>query len=360
MTRRLKFALWAALLLGLVLSLLYWQRAAIGQRLMAREVAAIAAGADSVSALPDGLHVGLCGAGSPLLDERRDGPCTIVVAGKRMFVIDAGSGAARNIMRMGLRPGQIDALLLTHYHSDHIDGIGELLLQHWVQRSATQPLPVYGPPGLEPLLQGVAQTYALDRGYRIAHHGEQVLPPGGYGAAPHAFELPGPLRRQVLIAEPDLEVVAFAVEHEPVQEAVGYRIRYKDRSVVVSGDTRRCEAMVRESRGVDLLLHEALSPVMTGMFEDGFAKAGSRSFAQIMNDVLNYHTTPEQAAEIAQTAGARMLVLHHIIPVLPRGLEPVFLERAGEFYRGPIHIGVDGDWFSLPARSTAIDVGRKP
>jgi ribonuclease Z len=355
-----KAALAAGLVLAVLAALAWWQRAAIGLHVMAREVAAIAAGADPVSGLPDGLHVALCGAGSPLLDERRDGPCTVVVAGKRMFLFDAGSGAARNILRMRLRVGQVDTLFLTHYHSDHIDGVGEVLLQRWVQRAASQPLPVYGPPGLQALLDGVGQSYASDRRYRIAHHGERVLPPSGFGSETRAFELPDDVKRRVLVSEPDLEVVAFAVEHDPVDAAVGYRVRYKDRTIVISGDTRRCDAMVREARNADLLLHEALSPAMVGLFEDGFAKAGSANFAKIMHDIPSYHTTPVEAAQIAQAAGVRMLVLHHIIPVLPRGLEPAFLQGTDTFYGGPIHVGVDGDWFSLPAGGKAIHVGRRP
>src|SRR6185295_5192631 len=101
----------------------------------------------------------LCGTGSPLPDEHRSGPCTVVVAGKRMFVFDAGASASRHITLMRLNIGQVDGLFITHYHSDHIDGMGELLLQRWVQRTADRPLPVYGPPGLDDVLQGVRHTY---------------------------------------------------------------------------------------------------------------------------------------------------------------------------------------------------------
>ena len=97
------------------------------------------------------------------------------------------------------------------------------------------------------------------------------------------------------------------------------------------------------------------------MLEDGFRKANRGNLAKIMHDVLNYHTTPEQAAEIASRSGVRMLLLNHIVPPLPmKTLEPAFLERAPELFSGPIVIGVDGDWFDLPAGSIAIDVGRRP
>jgi ribonuclease Z len=350
----------AAGLLALA-ALAWWQRGPLTLALMTRQVEAMTATADPLAALPDGLHVGLCGAGSPFPDDKRSGPCTVVVAGQRMFMVDAGSGAARNLARMRLNPGQIEALFFTHYHSDHIDGLGELMLQRWIQRTATAPLPVHGPAGLEPVLQGFMQAYKPDSGWRTGHHGEPVAPPSGFGGQALVFDLPTDSGRKVLISEPDLEIVAFTVKHAPISPAVGYRIRYKDRSVVLSGDTAKSPAVAREAKGVDLLVHEALSPQLMAILEAGFAKAGRQTLSKIMHDVLNYHTTPEEAAEIAQGAGVKALVLNHIVPPLPSaGLEPVFLQRAGQIYSGPLRIGIDGDWISLPAGSTAVEMGKRP
>ena len=361
MQRTGKVALSVGIVLVLVGALAWWQRGPITVALMARQVTAMTAVADPLATLPDGLHVGLCGAGSPFPDDKRSGPCTAVVAGRRLFIFDAGSGAGRNLARMRLNAGQIEALFLTHYHSDHIDGLGEVMLQRWIQRTSQQPLPVYGPTGLAQVLQGFNQAYQLDQGYRTAHHGEAVAPPQGFGGKAMSFDLPADTGRKLLFSEPDLEIVAFTVDHGPIHPAVGYRIRYKDRSVVISGDTNKSAAVAREARGVDLLVHEALSPQLLGLLERGFSQAGRQQLSKIMHDVLNYHTTPEEAAEIAQAAGVKALVFNHIVPPLPSaGLDPVFLQRAGKIYGGPLHIGVDGDWFSLPSGSQAVDMGRRP
>jgi ribonuclease Z len=261
---------------------------------------------------------------------------------------------------MRLNAGQIEALFLTHYHSDHIDGLGELMLQRWIQRTSRQPLPVHGPAGLEKLLQGFNQAYALDQGYRTGHHGEAIAPSQGFGGTALPFEIDAASGRKVLLAEPELDIVAFTVDHGPVHPAVGYRIRYKDRTVVISGDTNKSAAVAREAQGVDLLVHEALSPQLLGILAQGFSQAGRHNLAQIMHDVLNYHTTPEQAAEIAQAAGVRALVFNHIVPPLPlSGLDPVFLQRADQIYHGPLRIGADGDWFTLPAGSQAVEMGKR-
>ena len=85
-------------------------------------------GRDAMKDLPDGLHVALCGTGSPFPDPTRAGPCTAIIAGQRLFIVDAGEGGARNLGYMGIPAAKIEAILLTHFHSDHIDGLGPLLL----------------------------------------------------------------------------------------------------------------------------------------------------------------------------------------------------------------------------------------
>lgn len=305
--------------------------------------------------LPDGLHVGLCGAGSPFPDPQRSAPCTLVVAGKRLLVFDAGITAAPNISRMGFDPGQIEALFLTHFHSDHIGGLGELLLQRWGTGSHTQPLPVYGPIGVKAVVEGFMSAYRQDQAYRIAHHGPQVMPPSGFGGQARTFAAVGPERRVVLIDEPDLQIVAFSVEHSPVEPSVGYRIRYKDRTLVISGDTRKSTAVQREAAGVDLLLHEALSPELTAQLGLAAAGAGRSNLAKIFADIPDYHTSPEQAAEIARDADVAYLVFNHIAPPLPiPGLRQAFLGQAETIYSGRVRVGIDGDFFSLPVASKAI------
>jgi ribonuclease Z len=324
---------------------------------LAQRGAAARMAADPAAELGDGLHVGLCGAGSPFPDERRSGPCTLVLAGQRLFIFDAGSGAARRIGSMGFSLGRIEAVFLTHFHSDHIDGLGELMLQRWVSESNAAPLPVHGPAGVEAVVAGFMQAYAQDRRYRVAHHGAAIVPDTGFGGTALPFAI-APPERVVLIKDADLEIAAFAVDHAPVHPAVGYRIRYKGRSVVLSGDTRKFAAVQREAAGADLLVHEALSPRLVAALQQG--AAGRPKLQQIFVDIVDYHSTPEQAAEIARDAKVRMLLLNHIAPPLPLpGMEAAFLGRAGEIYDGPLRVGVDGDFVSLPAGSTRIERSRR-
>lgn len=343
-------ALIAAALFGLWLA-----RGPLSLMLM-RRLAERAMAADPIAALPDGLHVGLCGAGSPLPDATRAGPCEVVVAGPHLFVIDSGQGSVRNLSLMNLPPARVEAAFLTHYHSDHIADLGELMLQRWAGGAASRPLPIYGPTGLAQVVRGFEAAYRLDEGYRIAHHGPKVVPPSGFGAEIHEFAAPHGGPDVVLIDEPDLKVTAFPVDHEPVEPAVGYRFDYKGRRVVISGDTRASARVEAEAQGADVLVHEALSPTVLAVQRRAALAAGRTNLAAIFHDIVGYHTTPEQAAGIAQRAHVRYLLLDHIVPALPLPtLEGPFLGRARSIFHGPLRLGHDGDFLSLPAGSTRIE-----
>jgi ribonuclease Z len=310
---------------------------------------------DTAAGLPDGLHVGLCGSGSPFPDESRAGPCTLVLAGTRLFVFDAGGGATRNIGRMGFNHGKIDAVFLTHFHSDHIDGLGELLLQRWVAGSHRAPLPVYGPVGVTQVVDGLMQVYRQDQGYRVAHHGDTIVPASGFGAQAIPFTPDDTGEPLVLLRDGDLEISAFTVDHAPVHPAVGYRIRYKGRTVVLSGDTKQSAAVQRAAAGADLLLHDALSEPMLAAVQQAAQTQGRANLATIFHDIADYHSTPAQAAETARDARVRFLLLNHIVPPLPLpGMEAAFLGNAPTIFSGPLRVGHDGDLLSLPAGSTEV------
>lgn len=139
------------------------------------------AGVDRSAALPDGLHVYLCGTGSPMPDATRAGPCLGVLAGDQAFVFDVGSGGVRNLGSMGFPIARLESVYLTHLHSDHIDGLGELLMMSWIGGSRSTPTPVRGPVGTAEVVGGFNAAYRLDSTYRIAHHGTEVANPNGFG-----------------------------------------------------------------------------------------------------------------------------------------------------------------------------------
>lgn len=344
----------SVLLLAAVLWTVHAFRGQIALRLMEPMIARNMA-RDLARELPDGLHVVVCGSGSPLTDLKRSGPCTAVIAGTRVFVVDVGEGAQETLSVAGISPARVERVLLTHFHSDHIDGLGGLTLQHWAAGASRSPLPLVGPSGVEQLALGINTTYAQDKVYRIAHHGETVVPSSGFGLVAQPFAPPAKGPGLVILNDGGLKITAFSVDHEPVSPAVGYRFDYKGRSVVVSGDTARSPSLVQNAKGVDLLVHEALSPRLVALLGQAAGDADRGNVVKVTRDILTYHTTPEAAADEAKAAGVRALLLTHLIPPIPiKALEGPFLGDTRKRFDGEVWMARDLDLVSLPAGSTDI------
>ena len=311
--------------------------------------------ADPVAGLSDGLHVAVVGSGSPLPDRQRGNPCAAVIAGGRIFVVDAGERSAETMNRMQLAPSRIAAVLLTHFHSDHIGGLGTVNLQRWVADAADTPMRVLGPSGVERVVAGFNEAYALDNSYRTGHHGPEVAPPSGASMVAEPFSIPEGEDAAVVLDEDGLKVTAFTVEHPPIEPALGYRFDYRGRSAVISGDTNYTPGLIRVARGADLLLHDALSIELLKLVEDAAGKAGLEMRRRILADVADYHATAPQAADAARESGVGALAITHIVPPLPlKGLEAIFLGDAREHFGGELWLARDGDIYSLRSGETGV------
>jgi ribonuclease Z len=290
-------------------------------------------------------------------DATRAGPCLGVLAGDKAFIIDIGSGGMRNLGAMGFPIANLEAVYLTHLHSDHIDGLGELLLMSWIAGERSEQTPVRGPVGTAEVVTGFNSAYRLDSTYRVAHHGPEVANPAGFGGAPDEISIPqGPGGQLVVYDDDDLKITAIRVDHTPIEPAFGYRFDYKDRSISISGDTVYQPRFVAASDGVDLMLHEALNKKMVQAIGDKLTERGLTNPATIFADILDYHTDPVEAAQAAQEAGVDQLVLYHIVPQLPvKMLESVFVGEARSHFDGKVTVGGDGMLFSLPAGTDRIE-----
>lgn len=309
--------------------------------------------------LPDGLHVLLCGAGSPLPDVKRAGPCAAIIAGKQIYIIDSGAGSSKNLTLFKIPQGEINGVLLTHFHSDHIDGLGELILQRWVNGTSEYPLPVYGPEGVEEVVNGFNLAYAQDSEYRIAHHGADIIIPGGKGAKGLSFSTPKEGELKLIINKDGLSIYSLLVDHGPVKPSVAYRFDYKERSIVISGDTKKSANLEKFSNNVDVLIHEALNPDLVANITQAAQSAGNQRIEKITTDILNYHTTPIEAAEIARDASVKHLLFYHIVPPLPlSAMEKLFIKGVDDIYSGGVTVGSDGTFISLEANKKSIDVSK--
>jgi ribonuclease Z len=300
----------------------------------------------------DAMRVLLCGTSSPFPHPTRARPCTAVFAGGRFFVVDAGPGSWNRLALWRVDGARIGGVLLSHFHSDHIGELGEFDLQTWVA-GRPGPLRVFGPPGVERVVAGFEEAYALDAGYRIAHHGADLLSPETARMEPHVVRAPG-----VVLEEQGLRITAVEVGHHPVAPAFGYRFDWGGRSVVVSGDTVKDARLIEAARGADVLVHEAQANHVVARIREAAERAGRTGMARILGDIPDYHTAPVDAAAAANEAGVKLLLLTHLTPPPTPGLlERIFVRGVSEVRRDGWILGDDGLLVELPAGSQQVVVG---
>lgn len=301
----------------------------------------------------DALFVITTGTGAPMPDPNRAGPQVVVVANGQKLVFDTGPGSTRNIETTQIGVGEIDAVFLTHFHSDHIGDLGELFLKRWGTDGISTPLPVYGPPGVERVVEGFELAYELDKGYRIAHHGEEAMPSSGFGGDPITFDLGESFESsEVVYSKDGVEVIAFNVDHFPIVPAVGYRVNYQDRSVVISGDTIFTESLVGHAMNADLLVSEVLHHDLSLLVSAATAEIEGNASA-VAEDIIDYHITPGQVGEWATRSNVSHVLATHILPPVPLPfLEHPFLSDLRENFDGPARIANDGTMVVLPVNST--------
>lgn len=252
---------------------------------LAAQPAPTQSGAVVQSASADNLKVVLLGSGmGPRVNLQQFGASTLVEAGSVRLLFDCGRGATLRLTQVGVPIGSISRLFLTHLHSDHVIQIPDLLLTGWAGGGRTIPLEVWGPDGTRDMMDHMQQAFAFD--IHMRRDVDDKRPGDGIKVLSHDIQ------QGVVFDQQGVKVTAFVVDHGLLTPAFGYRVDYRGRSVVLSGDTRLSENLIRFAQGVDVLVHEVVD-------------------AETNLEGARRHTTPEQAGELFSRVKPRLAVYSH-------------------------------------------------
>lgn len=271
----------------------------------------------SLSAPSDSLKIVLLGTGvGPPVDLQQFGASTLVEAGGQRFLFDAGRGATMRLAQAGVPLGTVTRVFLTHLHSDHLIQLPDLLLAGWAGGQRAVPLEVWGPAGTRAMMDHLLAAFDFDIGMR--RDVVERLPAAGITVVAHEVAADG-----VVYAEDGVVVTAFLVDHGAARPAFGYRVDHAGRSVVLSGDTRVSENLVRHARGTDVLVHEVLDA-------DALRHWPGRPSAASVEAIVALHLTPAEAGEVFRRVAPRLAVYSHA-----PGSEAV-LAQTRTTYAGPL------------------------
>lgn len=285
------------------------------------------------------------GTASPMPGTRAQTGTAVFVNG-HFFMFDAGAGVVQKAENIGLPLDKLDGVFITHYHSDHFIDLPYLINRSWVL-GRTSDLHVYGPDGLDTLMHAIDQLLHIENQHRVAHHGTELMDVSKAKGIPHEFKnVQGD--KEVVYQQDGITITAFDVNHEPIEPAVGYVIEYKDKKVVISGDTKKNDLVLEMARDADLLLHEVLLVSLLQQMEAKLEEMGNTRNSIIVHDIQDYHTSPAEVAEIAAKAKVKKLVLHHFVPAPDLKVVENLYRRELKGYDGEIHFAEDGDRFVVP------------
>ena len=269
----------------------------------------------------------LLGTGCPSPSHIRYGPSTLISTEKYKILIDAGSGVTQRLSEFGLAPSEIDIILITHLHSDHIVDLYQLYISGW-HTGRAKPFKIVGPKGIKKFFDKTVEAYSDELNLRV----DWEKRPNHEGLDIEISEI----EKEFVYESMGIKIKSIEVQHQPVEPAYGYQVYVDDKKITYSGDTRYSINLEKASENAHYLIHEVFVSLN---FDD------KRMTQDTLLNVKDYHSTPEDVGTLAQKANVKKLILNHFVP-------PVFDEESlkseiSKYYEGEIIVGKDLDEFIL-------------
>lgn len=274
------------------------------------------------------MKITLLGTGSPLPSATCAGPSTLVQAGGQNIVVDAGRGVIMRLVGAMCPPAFISAVILTHLHSDHICDLNDIITTRWISSPAATPLPIYGPKGTQKMIDGLLAMLSQDETYRLDHH-DDLRAAGGMKVDVHEVEA------GESFSIGDVKVSVHATDHRPVAPTVGFRIEHDGIVGALAGDTIPCDGLYDMCKDADIYVQTVLREDLVRTFAP-LVPTGERFL-----DILDYHSTVQQAAQTATKCNVKTLLLTHFVPAIQPGQEDEWRSMAAEHFAGDIVVGPD-------------------
>ena len=244
------------------------------------------------------MYLTLLGTGCPSVDFKRFGPSNLISTNKTKILVDCGSGVTQRLNQINLSGSDIDALLLTHLHSDHVIDFYQLIISSW-HSYRTKPWIVYGPVGTKKFVQKIMNAWKDERELRISYEARSSIK--AFKITVNEFKSEGNIKIK------DLKINYFEVDHKPVKYAYGFCFLNNKKKLTISGDTRPCENIMKYGQNSDVLLHE--------VFIDGeIKKLNKMRTKQTLHNVRKYHTPSTLVGKVAKLTKCKKLVLTHLVP----------------------------------------------
>ncbi|MFZ9954207.1 MAG: MBL fold metallo-hydrolase [Ilumatobacteraceae bacterium] len=276
------------------------------------------------------MKITLIGTGSPIPDPNRAGPSTLVQAAGQNIVVDCGRGCVLRLTAAGVMPPFVSAILLTHLHSDHISDLNDLVTSRWIMGPVQgSPTIIIGPVGTKRVVNGLREMLALDEQYRLDHHADLRSGPG--------------MQLDVREVSPgdtfsigDVRVIVGKTDHRPVAPTVGYRFEAEGKVATLAGDTVPCAELDALCTNADIYVQTVLRPDLVEVMKQFVPAQAPR-----LHDILDYHSSVQDAGQTAARANVKTLVLTHYVPAMQPGQEGDWIAQAAEHFSGRIVVGPD-------------------